>query len=348
MTPRILRYCMLFAALMLPLAGAQAHPLAPALLELRAVGDGHFDVRWQLSLLQPSRAHPEPVLPASCQPVRAQRSQLLEAQQAVELRWQIRCDAPLIGQRLAVRGLADSGVNALVVLHDREGRTTQALLDATSPSMQVPAAPSVWAVMGQYGGLGFTHLLFGPDHLAFVVGLFFLVNGFAFGLRPLLIMTAAFTVGHSVTLALSVLGIVRLSPALAEAGIALSIVWVGWRVLRQRGQASAALVHGRRAALATFAFGLLHGLGFAGALRALGLPETAMIPALAAFNIGIELGQLAAIGLLALLLHALPRALFQDPRRPVTVTAAYAVGSLGAFWSIDRLLQLAPAVPLIG
>lgn len=348
MIGRALALLALMLTAMLPWNAAEGHPLAPAVLELRAVDAMHHDVRWQRSLLQASNARPEPVLPAGCEALAPARSQLREAQRALELRWQVRCDASLVGQELGVRGLANSGINALVVIHDLEGRTTQALLDAGSPTMVVPAAPSVWAVMAQYGGLGFTHLVFGPDHLAFVVGLFFLVNGFAFGLRPLLIMTAAFTVGHSVTLALSVLGIVRLSPALAEAGIALSIVWVGWRVLQQRGQPSATGMRGQRAAAATFAFGLLHGLGFAGALRALGLPETAMIPALAAFNIGIELGQLAAIGMLALVLHALPRALFLDQRRPVTVAAAYLVGSLGAFWSVDRLLQLVPVVPLIG
>lgn len=348
MIHRLLRATFLLLALAAPLQSATAHPLAPALLELRAAGEQRYDVRWQLSLLQPSDAQPEPVLPPQCTPLTPRRTQLKAQQRAVETHWQVQCSQPLVGLQLGVRGLAASGINALVVVQGADGSTTQSLLDADAPWMEVPAAPSTWAVMAQYGGLGVTHLLFGPDHLAFVVGLFFLVGGLASGLRPLLVMTAAFTVGHSITLVLSVVGLVRLSPTVAEAGIALSIVWVGLRVLRRRGQDGARPLNERRAAAATFAFGLLHGLGFAGALRALGLPETAMIPALAAFNIGIEAGQLLAVGLLLLALRAVPRTLFEDTRQPVTVAAAYVVGSMGAFWSIDRLLLLLPVMPLSG
>lgn len=343
----LLKMATLLLALAAPLHTASAHPLAPALLELREAGEQRYDVRWQLSLLQPANAQPEPMLPAECEALTPRRTQLKSDQRAVEMHWQVQCSRPLVGLQLGVRGLDGSGINALVLVHHADGRTTQSLLDADRPWMEVTAAPSTWAVMAQYGGLGVTHLMFGPDHLAFVVGLFFLVGGIAHGMRPLLLMTAAFTVGHSITLALSVLGIVRLSSTVAEAGIALSIVWVGWRVLRQRGRQSHRPGSAQRAAMATFAFGLLHGLGFAGALRALGLPETAMIPALAAFNIGIEAGQLLVIGFLLLALRAVPRRLFHDTRQPVTVSAAYVVGSMGAFWTIDRLLLLLPT-PLLG
>jgi len=348
MIQNCLRALFLLLVVGAPVDAATAHPLAPALLELRAAGEQVYDVRWQRSLLQPTNAQPEPVLPPECRSVTPARTQVQSGRRAVETRWQVHCSEPLVGLTLGVQGLSGTGINALVVVHAPDGAATQTLLDAEAPWWEVPAAPSVWAVMAQYGGLGVTHLLFGPDHLAFVVGLFFLVGGLTHGFRPLLLMTAAFTVGHSVTLVLSVLGIVRLSSTVAEAGIALSIVWVGWRVLQARRQQGALHMHGRRAAAATFAFGLLHGLGFAGALRALGLPETAMIPALAAFNIGIEAGQLLAIGLLLLALRAVPRRLFQDTRQPVTVAAAYVVGSMGAFWSIDRLLLLLPGTPLFG
>ena len=176
--------------------------------------------------------------------------------------------------------------------------------------------------------LGFEHILGGIDHLFFVAGLLFLV-----GFRRRLIWTiTAFTLAHSVTLALSVLGVVTLRSAPVEACIALSIVLVATEALRDRETLAR-----RLPALVSFLFGLVHGLGFAGALKDIGLPESHLPLALLTFNVGVELGQLAMVLLAFVLVRLpLPDRYFVLARRP----ALYMVGGLAAFWSWERVAAI--------
>jgi len=188
----------------------------------------------------------------------------------------------------------------------------------------VPAARS--DVVRQYLVLGFTHILpKGLDHILFVLGLFLL----AVRLRPLLTQVTAFTVAHTITLGLTMYGFVGLSPRTVEPLIAVSIVYVAVEnVLRPELRPS-------RVAL-VFAFGLLHGMGFASVLQELGLPRGSFVPALLAFNVGVELGQLTVIALAGLLVGA-----FRDRpwyRRRVVVPASCAIAAVGAYWSVQRLL----------
>jgi hydrogenase/urease accessory protein HupE len=188
----------------------------------------------------------------------------------------------------------------------------------------VPAARA--HVVRQYLVLGFTHILpKGLDHILFVLGLFLL----AVRVRPLLTQVTAFTVAHTITLGLTMYGLVGLSPRIVEPLIALSIVYVAVEnVLRPELRPS-------RVAL-VFAFGLLHGMGFAGVLKELGLPSGSFVPALLAFNVGVELGQLTVIAGAALLVGA-----FRDRpwyRRRVVVPASCAIAAVGAYWSVQRLL----------
>jgi hypothetical protein len=194
---------------------------------------------------------------------------------------------------------------------------------ALAASVVPPSRPRV---VRQYLVLGFTHIVpKGLDHILFVLGLFLL----AVRVRPLLMQVTAFTVAHTITLALTMYGLVGLSPRIVEPLIALSIVYVAVEnVLRPE-------LHVSRVAL-VFTFGLLHGMGFAGVLQGLGLPRGSFVPALLAFNVGVEVGQLTVIALAALLVGP-----FRDRpwyRARVVVPASCVIAAVGAYWSITRLL----------
>jgi hydrogenase/urease accessory protein HupE len=182
-------------------------------------------------------------------------------------------------------------------------------------------------IIGQYLHLGFTHILpKGLDHILFVLGIFLLSTR----LRPVLLQVTAFTVAHTLTLALTIFGVVSLSPRVVEPIIAVSIVYVAVENLLTRE------LKPWRVAL-VFGFGLLHGMGFAGVLAELGLPRSEAVPALLAFNVGVELGQLAVIAL-AWLGLALPFARRVGWRRLVVVPASVVIAAIGLWWAIERVI----------
>jgi hydrogenase/urease accessory protein HupE len=320
-------------ALFLMLAGrdAVAHPLAPSLLELRETAPGTFAVRWKTSAVRPTGTRIEPVLPAWC--VRSGAEGVLDAPGYRERRFVVDCgERGLVGGTIAVSDLGASRTVALVRLTLEDGRVVRALLDGAKPSLVVPERESTLQVASSYLGLGLEHLLTGLDHLLFVLCLCLLVRG-----RALLWTITAFTAGHSITLTLATLGYVRFPQQVAESAIALSIVLAAAEILREDGgpASEGGSWMRRRPWTMALAFGLLHGLGFAGALSEVGLPQADIPIALLAFNLGIELGQLAFVGTL-LVLAALLRPLLADlPARAVRVPA-YAIGSLAAYWFFQR------------
>jgi hydrogenase/urease accessory protein HupE len=200
---------------------------------------------------------------------------------------------------------------------------------ASSPPLSLAAAvvpPTRAEVIRQYLALGFTHIVpQGPDHILFVLGIFLLSRR----LKPILQQVTAFTVAHTLTLGLSIYGLVSLPPSIVEPLIALSIVFVAVEnVLTPELKPS-------RIAL-VFGFGLLHGLGFAGVLSQLGLPRAEFLTALLSFNLGVEGGQLAVIGL-ALLLVGLPFRGRNWYRQRVVVPASCLIAAVGLYWSVERV-----------
>jgi hypothetical protein len=209
----------------------------------------------------------------------------------------------------------------------------RALLSPERASLNFPRRESSWVVLRDYVALGVQHLLTGADHILFVLGLLLLVHG----LRARLWALTAFTLGHSVTLCLSALSIVRLPQAPVEIGIAASLLVVALQVLEQRTSDPKVT---RRAWLLASGFGLLHGLGFASALLETGLPAHAVPLALFGFNLGVELGQLLVVVVLAPVLFVMGKLRSSRAR----VVAAYTIGGLAAMWCIERaLLLFAPA-----
>jgi hydrogenase/urease accessory protein HupE len=333
-TASLLRFLGL-AVLCLEAAGsAGAHPLAPSLFALREIESGRFAVTWKTPRLAPTGVRLEPVLPAHCHEVEASpRYQITGS----SLGWiqQVDCgERGLVGATLSIRGLPESRTGALLRVELADGRRIDAMLHSGAPSLVVPARASPLAVGATFLGLGFEHILSGSDHLVFLVGLLLLMAD----RRRLLLAVTAFTAGHCVTLCLAALDLLVLPQGPVEVGIAASIMILAAELARGRGAGRESRL--RRSPWAmTFAFGLLHGLGFAGALRSIGLPGDAIGLALGSFNLGIELGQLAFIAAI-LLLAVLGRRLMAPTPLWARGLAAYGIGSLAAFWCLQRLALL--------
>ena len=332
-----LRWSLLLAAAFLaPSAGA--HEVRPAYLELNELTPHHYDVLFKVPARGEQRLALYVRLPDECQQDDA-RARFVGG--AYLERWRASCAATLAGREIAIGGLPATRTDVLVRIHPATGGTQTARLTPSRPALVVAAAASRWQVAATYFELGVEHILFGIDHLLFVLALLFLVRSG----RRLVATVTAFTAAHSLTLAAATLGWVRVPQAPVEAAIALSIVFVAREIVRGDRAGLAA----RRPWLVAFAFGLLHGLGFAGALSEIGLPEHAIPTALGFFNLGVEAGQLLFIGAVFggvgaarwLLARAIPElqlggAMSWTWARRASVPAAYAIGILATYWWIER------------
>jgi hydrogenase/urease accessory protein HupE len=308
---------------------ARAHPLAPALLELTEARDGAVDVVWRRPALGVADATVRPLLPARCRD-RADRRDVA-AQGAVTTRWTTECGAEgLVGGVVGVDGLGPAGAEALLRIGLADGRVVQRVLRPADASLVVPARTSPLDVLRSYAGLGVEHILTGADHLLFVFGLLLLVPGTAVLVRTI----TAFTVGHSVTLALVALGVARVPTRPVELLIALTVLTLAVEL----GRDGPTLARRFPWAMA-LTFGLLHGFGFAGALRDVGLPAGDVPLALFSFNVGIEAGQLAFVAAVLLATVAVRRLRWPLPAR-ARLVPEYAMGSLAALWCLERAAAL--------
>jgi HupE/UreJ protein len=243
------------------------------------------------------------------------------------------CPDALTGAALAVTGLGPVASEAVILVSFRDGTTATACLTAGNPSWRIPGAgdPGPLATAGRYVRLGVLHIATGADHLLFLLALVLCLRT----LRAVMLAETAFTLSHTLSFSASALGWIHVSSTAAEACIAVSLVLVALDVGRPTRDAPHRAAGGWKTAGLAFAFGGVHGLGFAGGLAEIGLPTTAVPAALAGFAAGVELGQVAflaaAVSLLALA-HRAPRL-----ARTAVQVGAYAVGGTGAFWLLDRL-----------
>jgi hydrogenase/urease accessory protein HupE len=331
MMPMIARLGML-GALLLPLQGLSAHEVRPGFLELRETASNAFLMTWKVPALGEYRLGIRPRLPESCRVVGEPTS--MRAGGAFIEHQRVNCDRGLEGQTIAIDGLDATLTDVLVRIENVDGSVRSARLTPSSPSFVAPTQPGPLMVLRAFVGLGIEHILFGFDHLLFVLCLLLLVRG----VRQLLATITAFTLAHSITLAAATLGLIRVPTTPVEATIALSIVFLARELVR--GEAGRGAVTRLYPWLVAFSFGLLHGLGFAGALAEVGLPQGEIPLALFAFNVGVELGQLAFVAAmlsLARLVRLLPLRLpaWAPP------AAGYAIGSVAAFWVFARLAAAA-------
>ena len=312
---------------------ARAHALSPALLALRETAPGTFAVTWKIPTLRMLGADLRPVLPADCPAV--DQPSLDETPESLTTTWTIACGARgIVGTTLGVDGLGVAKTDALLHLELADGRRIDSVLRADASSFVVPERDTALAVAQRYVGLGVDHILTGYDHLLFVFGLLLLATDW----RRLVATITAFTLGHSVTLTLAVLDVARVPPAPVEVLIAFSIFVLAVELARADAGRDATLMR-RRPWVMALCFGFLHGLGFAGTLRAAGLPADAVPLALLGFNVGIELGQLAFV-VTVLVLRAAVRPILGRLPAWADAVPIYAMGSLAACWMIERARAL--------
>ena len=271
-------------------------------------------------------------LPADVRNVKAPTVQEL-ADSLVERRWIDTGPNGLAGKRIDFAGLQAMITDVLVRVEMLDGRKWTTIARPSQPWTQVAATQTRLAVAGTYMVQGIRHILFGADHLLFVLGLLLIVAD-----RWRLLKTiTAFTVAHSITLAIATLGYANAPAVPLNAAIALSILFLGPEIVRSwRGETSFTIRHPW---VVAFAFGLLHGFGFAGALTSAGLPPAELPLALVSFNVGVEVGQVGFV-LLMLALERSFRVLEMQWPRWVQALPGYAVGSLGAFWTVQRVVVM--------
>jgi HupE / UreJ protein len=330
--PVFLRSWLLTMTMMLFTAAASAHEMRPAYLELRERAANTYDVLWKVPAAgEDLRLALYVHLPSSCTNLSEPHGAFIAG--AYSERWRMTALHGLAGERITIDGLSSTSTDVLVRLNRLDGTSQVVRLLPSEPSFVVTASPGGWDVVRTYSRLGFEHILLGVDHLLFVLGLLLIVRG------PLQLFKTitSFTFAHSLTLAVATLGYASAPPLLLNALIALSILFLGPEIVRSwRGGTSLAI---RQPWVVAFAFGLLHGFAFASGLSVTGLPASAIPPALLCFNLGVEAGQLAFVGLVLVMLRA-----FQalEMRWPLWITRApgYVVGVCGVFWTIQRTAML--------
>jgi hypothetical protein len=324
----VIRRALALLLLVFGAAGAQAHDVRPAYLEIVERYSGELGITWKRTPAANSAAFtPRFSTGWTDSPPATTR----QAGEAIEKTWIVaRPHPPLAGARLEIEGLETTITDVLLRVVYADGSELTRVLKPSDSSITLPGVEKSGAPVREYLQLGFTHIWSGIDHLLYVFGLVLLVRT-----PRLLIKTiTGFTLAHSVSLAAASLGYVNIPPAPVEAVIALSIVYIAVELLRAReGQPSIA---SRAPWLVSMSIGLLHGLGFAGALAEVGLPAGAIPQALLLFNIGIEIGQLSFVALVLVLGHALIRYL---PRLTTSLrwVPPYAIGSFASFWVIERI-----------
>ncbi len=306
-----------------------AHEVRPAYLELREAALGTFDVLFKtpmqgdlrLSLSVTFTGRVEALTPVLSRPTG----------DAMVQTWRIRAADGLAGKQLRIAGLENTISDALLRVEFADRRLFVQRLTPASPQATIPGAPTSSGVAVVYLGLGVDHILLGFDHLLLVLGLILITTH----LRQLVQAITAFTAAHSVTLACAAFGVVHVPPKPVEAAIALSIAFVASEIVHARtGRAGIAA---RAPWLVAFAFGLLHGFGFAGALSGIGMPAGHIPAALLFFNVGVEAGQLLFVAAVMSFAAAVARLVPPVMPRWAPLVLPYLIGSIAMFWTIQRI-----------
>lgn len=329
---RIGRILLAFVACLSCLPSAVlAHEVRPGLLQLQETESGEFDMLWRVPARGDRALSLVPRMPNSCEAI-GLPERYYDGLRSEE-RSKIVCSRGLAGTRIAVEGLSRVQTDVLVDISYLSGGSETLRATPQNPSVTLTGQRSFTQVAATYFVLGTEHILLGIDHLLFVAALLFLVVGW----RRLLGTITAFTAAHSVTLAAASFNILYVPSALVEALIALSIVVVASEVvLASRGETGVAI---KRPWLIAFAFGLLHGFGFAGALQEIGLPSDAVPTALLFFNLGVEAGQIAFV-VVILAVVAVLRTLAPISLPILKKIAPLVIGTIAGFWVVERTLSI--------
>ncbi len=307
---------------------AAAHEARPAYLEIRETAPGRYDLLWKTPVLSGMRLPVVLHVPDGMRHVGEPTVQEL-SDSRLERRTIDAGPAGLAGKRIEFPGLQATITDVLVRVQMLDGRSWTTIVRPSRPWIEIAAEQTRMQLLGTYVVYGIRHIAFGPDHLLFVFGLLLIVKD-----RWTLVKTiTSFTVAHSITLVAATFGWVEVPVRPVEAAIALSIFFLGPEIVRSwRGETSFTIRHPW---VVAFVFGLLHGLGFSSVLTTAGLPRAALPAALLGFNVGVEIGQLAFVLLVLGIERALRMLRIRWPRWAEALPG-YAVGTLGAFWTIQR------------
>ena len=328
---RLFLHAALLLVSVLTATATWAHEARPAYLQVTQLGPERFDIQWRTPVLQGMRLPVVLKFPDAVRNV-TEPTQRELADSLIERRIVETIDG-LAGQRIEFIGLQTTITDVLVRTETSNGVTTT-LVRPTTPYVVIAAEESWLSVTRVYVVHGIEHILGGYDHLLFVLALVLIVKN----RRRLVATITAFTAAHSITLALATLGFVNVPGPPVEAMIAMSILLLATEIVRaQRGAES---LTARWPWMVAFAFGLLHGLGFAGALTAIGLPQGDVPLALLMFNVGVEIGQLMFVAVILMIFAMAGRIpSFGAASERMCLAASYGIGGLAAFWMIERIAQ---------
>src|SRR3990167_7897323 len=318
-------------SLVLAATGARADQFEPAYLLLQQTGADTYAVMWKVPALnEMSVLNIKPQFPDDTETLTPRRSTF--AAGASVQRWNMRVPRGLEGRQIHFVDRSNSGIDVLARFERSDGTEQVERILPLRPYFTVRASPGAFEVMLTYTKIGIEHILTGFDHLLFVLALVIIVQG----KRRLFATVTAFTLAHSITLALATLDVLHVPSRPVEAMIALSIVFVASEILHARawrvGLAAC------KPWVVAFAFGLLHGLGFAGALAEVGLPQNSIPLALLCFNVGVEIGQILFVAAVLVLISALLQLrVAQQLRETATITVTYLIGTVASFWVLERI-----------
>lgn len=316
------------------IAVAHADEYRPAYLEFTQTNESTFDMLWKVPAKgQRQRLSLYVVLPADVRTVSEARSAFIGG--AYIERSSVSREGGLAGIEISIKGLERVSTDVLVRIQRLDGTSETARLNAASRSFVVKGAPQFWGVVNTYLVFGIEHILNGFDHLLFVACLMFIAGTW----RRILVTITGFTLAHSITLTLAGLELVRLPIPPIEAVIALSIVFLAREIALNRRDT----LTWRYPIAVSASFGLLHGFGFASALADIGLPQTEIPAALLAFNVGVEVGQIAFVATMLLIFWLITKVLKNieisatNWTHKVEKPMAYSVGGIAMFWAVERV-----------
>ncbi len=305
-----------------------AHEIRPAYLQIIQISDTSYEVFWKVPSMGDAVPRIQPVFPKSFVLETSKNPNQIPG--SVIYYYSLNSNEPLRGQVLYIQGLNKTLIDVLVNIKYLNGEHATFMLQADKDSQLIPGETDSFDVIKTYSILGIEHILLGIDHLLFVLALILITKG----KWKILKTITAFTLAHSITLSLAALGYVNFPSAPVEAVIALSIVFLAVELVNNLNGKQT--LTSRKPWIVAFSFGLLHGFGFAGALAAIGLPQQDIPLALAFFNVGVEIGQLifvvAVLGTLKLL------SIYKKWPAYSKKIPAYAIGSIAAFWMIQRVI----------
>jgi len=306
-----------------------AHEIRPAFLQIVQIDQNQFDVYWKVPRLGDKIPSIAVLFPNDFKV--ESLSQPNPVSGFVIYAYRIHSEAPLNGQTISIDGLNKTLIDVLVHVNFLNGEKISFMLQPDNPSYIIPDKETLLGTITTYLILGVEHILLGIDHLLFVLALLLITVGF----KKLIKTITAFTIAHSITLSLAALGFVGLPGPPVEAVIALSIVFLAVELMHYyKGENT---LTAKYPWVVAFAFGLLHGFGFAGALANIGLPQTSIPSALLFFNVGVEIGQIAFILVVLGFIWLVKKSKITFPKW-LKLVPSYCIGGISSYWLLDRVI----------